>query len=103
SSINARAVASLFGQSQAIVASSAPTGLRAVRRCRPRTWVAKQRSDFLARNGWQAEAELTIVDHGGCGSVAGRAGWSRHPIPMQAQNFAPQPSVQIRTPLNKMG
>ena len=23
--------------------------------------------DFLARNRWKIEAELTIVDHGGCG------------------------------------
>ena len=29
--------------------------------------------DFLARNGWQAEAELAIVGHGGCGSEARRA------------------------------
>jgi hypothetical protein len=26
--------------------------------------------DFLARNGWQTEAELAIVGHGGCGSAA---------------------------------
>src|SRR3954447_12783172 len=29
--------------------------------------------DFLTKNGWQAEAELIIVGHGGCGTVAGRA------------------------------
>ena len=26
--------------------------------------------DFLARNAWQAEAELAIVGHGGCGLEA---------------------------------
>ncbi len=29
--------------------------------------------DFLARNGWQVEAESIIVGHGGCGSEARRA------------------------------
>jgi hypothetical protein len=33
----------------------------------------KRGCDFLARNGWQAEAELAIVGHGGCGSRAQRA------------------------------
>ena len=29
--------------------------------------------DFLAQNGWRAEGEMVIVDHGGCGSEARRA------------------------------
>ena len=33
----------------------------------------KRGCDFLARHGWQAEDELAIVGHGGCGSEARRA------------------------------
>src|SRR4029077_13149297 len=42
----------------------------------------KRGCDFLARNRWQAKAELAIVGHGGCGQRSGRAkGWSSTPIP----------------------
>jgi hypothetical protein len=62
----------------------------------------KRGCDFLARNGWQTEAELAIVGHGGQRRLD-RRGWFRHPFPTRAQCLAPHPSVQIATRLNKMG
>ena len=64
----------------------------------------KRGCDFLARNRWQAKAELAIVGHGGCGQRSGRAkGGLQHPFPMRVQRFAPYPSAQNASRLNKMG
>ena len=45
----------------------------ASRRYRGKSATIERSCDFLARNRWQVEAELTIVGHGGCGSKARRA------------------------------
>jgi len=64
----------------------------------------KRGCDFLARNRWQAKAELAIVGHGGLGSEAGaRRVGLQHPFPMRVQRFAPYPSAQNASRLNKMG
>jgi hypothetical protein len=55
-------------------------------------------SDFLARNGWQVEAESIIVGHGGCGSEARRAQVVLTPIPYASSTLCATPVSSISRP-----